>query len=113
MRPRANRMHPRVAQGRDCSTVQGPRHTPRPSVQTAPRLRDQFAESGRITDRQVRQHLPVYLEPGPLQAVHEPRVAHVVLTGRSVDPHDPEPTELTLPLLTVTVRVLPPPLDRV
>src|SRR5690606_41774244 len=50
---------------------------------------------------------------GPRQAVHRPHVAHVVLTSRRVDPRDPEPTKLTLPLLTVTVRVLPPPLDRV
>src|SRR5690606_8250005 len=74
---------------------------------------DELRERLRVTNRQVRQDLAVDLDPGLLEPVHEARVAHVVQPGRSVDPRDPQPPELTLALLPVTVRIDPPALNRV
>src|SRR5690606_16400553 len=101
-----NRLHPRPARRTPRS---GPDHLrlPRPGPL------HQRCEHLRIPDRQVRENHAVHLHARLLQPVHEPRVVHAVLPSRGVDPRDPELPELTLPLLAVTVRVLPAPLDRI
>src|SRR5690606_5132490 len=64
-----------------------------------------------VAHGQVSEDLPVHLDAGLLQAVHEDAVAHVVLVCRGVDAHDPEPAEVPLLVLAVAVGVAPAALD--
>src|SRR4029453_17499038 len=51
------------------------------------------------------ERLPVELDPGALQAVHELVVGEAVRAGRGVDAHDPERAEVPLLVAPVAVRV--------
>src|SRR5690606_24531697 len=55
--------------------------------------------------------LPVHLDAGLLEAVHEDGVRHVVLVGGRVDADDPEAPELTLLVLAIAVGIAPAALD--
>jgi hypothetical protein len=59
-----------------------------------------------IENGQIGQHLAVDFDVGLLQAIHEGAVLHAFQTGSGIDTGDPQGTELTLALTTVTVLVL-------
>jgi hypothetical protein len=53
-----------------------------------------MSEGGRFTNGQFRQAFSVEGNTGCFQTVDELAVAQSVLTRRSVDPYDPEPSEV-------------------
>src|SRR5690606_24161280 len=55
---------------------------------------------------QISQHFTVNFNHGFFQAIDELAVRQTVQTGTGVDTRDPQLTELTLTLTTVTVSVL-------
>ncbi len=67
----------------------------------------QRGEGLRTADGQVGQGFSVELDAGLLEAIHESRVGQFVLSGRGVDPRDPEATEGAFFLLPVPIGVLP------
>jgi hypothetical protein len=68
-------------------------------------LLDDLAELRRVGDREIREHLPVELDVRGLEPRHELVVRQPVCAGACVDPHDPEPAELTLAHLAVAIGV--------
>src|SRR6478735_12082898 len=66
---------------------------------------DERGEGRRVVDGEVGEDLAVDLDPGGLEALHEPVVGHAVGAGRGVDALDPEPTEVALLRAAVTVGV--------
>src|SRR4051812_2821480 len=81
------------------------------SAQRRPRLVHERGKRGRITDGQFREDLPIDLDAGLLEPVHEDAVAHVVLMRRGVDAGDPEATEVALLVAAIAVCVPPAALD--
>ena len=67
----------------------------------------QFLKSLGVVHYHIGQHLTVQLHAGLLEAVHECGVGQLVLSGRGVDPGDPEATEGAFLLLPVPIGVLP------
>src|SRR5260370_11253617 len=67
---------------------------------------DQFAEGLRIANRQVREHLPIDVDAGQLEAMHELVVGHALAAGGRVDPGDPELAHIALACPPITVGVL-------
>src|SRR5712671_1731085 len=65
-----------------------------------------FCERRLVEDREIREHLAVDLDVGPLQARHEGAVGHPELAHRRVDAGDPQRAELALLLPAVAVGVL-------
>src|SRR5688500_16943120 len=57
-----------------------------------------------VGHRHLREHLPVDLNAGRLEASHQPAVGEAVLPRGSVDPNDPEPVEI--PLLVAAIPIL-------
>src|SRR6266567_5650112 len=66
---------------------------------------DQRRERRGIVDRQLCEHLAVYLDAGDLQPLDEPVVGDALGTGSGVDPLDPEPAERALAVLAVPVGI--------
>src|SRR5699024_2860257 len=66
---------------------------------------DQVREGGRVVDGELGEHATVDLDTGGLEALDETVVGHAVGAGAGVDALDPEATEVTLALATVTVAV--------
>src|SRR5574343_508138 len=64
-------------------------------------------KSGLVKHGQVGQNLTVHFDGSLLQAVHEAAVGQTNFAGSGVDTGDPQSTELTLALTTVTVGILP------
>src|SRR5699024_3670488 len=58
-----------------------------------------------VVDGQLGEHPAVDLHPGGAQTLHEPVVGHPPGAGRSVDPRDPQPAEVTRAGRAVTVGV--------
>src|SRR5262249_27156552 len=58
-----------------------------------------------VVDGDVGEDLPVHVDLGLLQAIHQLRVAHALLPGGGVDPCDPEPAEIALAGAPVAVGV--------
>src|SRR5215510_8248387 len=56
----------------------------------------EFGESLRLVDGQVRENLPVEVDPGDFQTVHELAVIQPVQSRRSADADDPERAVITL-----------------
>src|SRR4051794_9445055 len=69
------------------------------------RLLHERGERAGVVDREIGEHLAVELDPGGLQAVHEPRVGDPVGSDARVDARDPEPAELCLAVAPVAVGV--------
>src|SRR5438132_14259100 len=67
---------------------------------------DQLAERLRIPDRQVREHLPVDVDPGHFEAVHELVVGHALAARGGVYPGDPELAHVALARPPVAIGVL-------
>src|SRR5207302_5385691 len=63
------------------------------------------SEGLRIADGDVGKHLPVELDLGQPQPVHQLAVAHALATSRRVDARDPQPPEVALAVAPVPVRV--------
>jgi hypothetical protein len=57
-------------------------------------------------NRQISQHLAIDLDASLVQAIHKATVGHIKLPCSSIDTHNPQTTELTLALTTVTICVL-------
>src|SRR5436309_2559801 len=77
------------------------------SLLRGPHCVNQLGEGLRIVHGHVGQDLPIELDTGVLQSVHEGRVAHAVLARGGADPRDPQPPELALAVAAVAVRVRP------
>src|SRR5690606_35741252 len=73
----------------------------RGSAQACPGPVNQHLEGLAVADRQIGQHLAVDLDARPLQATDEAAVRQPALPGRGVDPGDPQPAEIPLPLAPV------------
>src|SRR5512146_2062762 len=80
-------------------------------VQRGARLVSERRKRGGIVHGEVGENLPVDLDSGLLEPIHERVVVHVVLVGGRVDARDPEATEITLFVLAIAVGVLPTALD--
>src|SRR5688572_351303 len=63
------------------------------------------AEGLGVAHGDVREHLPVELDLGQLEAVHELGVAHAVLPSGGVDAGDPQAPEVALAVAAVAVGV--------
>ncbi len=63
------------------------------------------AESGCISDRQIREDLAVGFDTSGLETLDETRVGETLVAGGSADTRDPQTTELTLALFTVAIFV--------
>src|SRR4051794_10768139 len=74
-------------------------------------LRDPPERVG-VSHREIREDLPVDVDPGLLEAGHQAAVAQPMHAGRGVDPGDPERAELALLLAAVPVRIAHGALDR-
>ena len=59
-----------------------------------------------ICNCDIRKNLTVKLDACLLKAVHESGVAHVIKTACSVDTNDPESSELSLLISSVTVSIV-------
>src|SRR5512140_769059 len=70
------------------------------------RLHHELCERRLVEHGDIGQHLAVDIDCRLLQAVHEHAVAHALLASRRIDTGDPQGTELTLLLATVTVGIL-------
>ena len=53
---------------------------------------------------QISQHLAVDFDPGLVQRTHQLRIRHAFQTGSSIDTLNPQSTEVSLLILTVTER---------
>src|SRR5882672_2862788 len=56
----------------------------------------EFGESLRLIDGQVGENLPIEVDPGDFQTVHELTVIQSAQSRRRADPDDPERTVITL-----------------
>ena len=65
----------------------------------------QLGEGGGVVDSHLRQHLPVDLDAGDLQAVHEGGVVHAVHLAGGGDAGDPQAAEISLLELAAGVSV--------
>src|SRR5579875_1768341 len=70
-----------------------------------PRHLDQRGERRGVADGQLREHPPVHIHAGGLQALDKPVVRHAVHAGCGVDALDPQPPEGALAVLAVPVGV--------
>jgi len=69
------------------------------------RERDEVSEPFGVVHSNVGKHLSIDLDVVLLQARHEPRVAHVVSASGGVDAYDPQPSVVSLVMLTIAVGV--------
>src|SRR5262249_47663073 len=69
-------------------------------------LLHQRVEGRRLPRRQIREHLAVDGDAGPLDAVDQLRVGQAVLAGAGVDALDPQRAEVALAVATVAIGVL-------
>src|SRR5690554_1046474 len=69
-------------------------------------LLDDGSKSRLLVNSQIRQHLAVNLDTGFLQTTDKATIGQTMLTGTSVDTLNPQGTELTLALTTVTIGIL-------
>src|SRR5438094_737219 len=67
---------------------------------------DQLAERLRVPHRQVGEHLPVDVDPGHFETVHELVVGHALAAGGGVDPGDPQLAHVALARPPIAVGVL-------
>src|ERR1700682_436340 len=67
---------------------------------------DQFAEGFRVTDRQVREHLPIDVDTGQLEAMHDLFVGQPLAAGGRVDPGDPQLAHVALACPPIAIGVL-------
>src|SRR5262249_52009545 len=74
-------------------------------------LFDQGLKRRRLPCREIGHDLAVDLDSGLQDAVHELRVGHAMLAGRSIDALDPEPAECALLVAAVAIGILQALLD--
>jgi hypothetical protein len=65
----------------------------------------QLSKRRRIANREIRKKLPIDFYAGPLEASHELTVRKIMKPSGSIDPHNPQPPEITLLLATIAVGV--------
>src|SRR5512139_2033470 len=69
-------------------------------------LRNNLHECRFVEHGDIGQYFAIQIDLCLFQTVHEYAVAHALLTGSRIDTSDPQRTELTLALTTVTVGIL-------
>src|SRR5690606_10572570 len=75
-------------------------------LQRGLRLLDQTGEGRGFMHRQIRQHLPIDLDPRLVDAVHELGVGKTMLARRRIDALNPERPELALTHPAIAVGIL-------
>jgi hypothetical protein len=66
----------------------------------------QLSEGVWFSNGDVGQYLAIQFNAGLLEAVHEPSVRQIVLSGGGIDPLNPQPPEIALlaPAIAIGVR---------
>jgi len=64
------------------------------------------AESSRIMNSNIGQHLAVQVDLGSFQSVNKSAVGQAMQTSRRINARNPQSTELALTLATVTISIL-------
>src|SRR5688572_13218269 len=70
------------------------------------RLPGDLRKCGLVAHREIREHLAIDLDVGPLHSGHECAVAQAQFAHRGIDPGDPQPAKIALAIAAVAVRIL-------